>query len=89
MNTTPEIATIIEVAQVKTSQGPSILTKCWSENQGVISLWSDPSATSPFLKGKEVGDTIRVVGETRKSLDMNGRETQSTRWTIIPDSPAS
>jgi len=80
---------IVEVATgIKTRTGDATLFKGWSEEtQTIISLWSDDRKPNPFLKGKKVGDFVRVVEEVREETDLNGNRTARTFHTVIPSAP--
>jgi hypothetical protein len=80
---------IVEVAAgIKTRTGDATLFKGWSEDTAtIISLWSDDRKPNPFLKGKKVGDFVRVVEEVREELDLNGNRTAKTFYTVIPSAP--
>lgn len=83
--TAPIVATIIETTTVKTRQGEALLFKGWSETSStVLSVWTDAANPSPFLKGKQVGESMRVIPESRTVTDLNGKTTTTTYFTPIP-----
>lgn len=83
--TQPIEATIIEVAEVKTRQGLALIYKGWQEEScSVVNVWTDADKTSPFLKGKKVGDSMRVIPESRTVTDLNGKTSTTTYFTPIP-----
>lgn len=77
---------IVEVnADIRTRTGNATLYKGWSEaNSTIISIWSNDDTPNPFLQGAEVGDTIRVVAETRSDTDLDGKVQERTYYTVIP-----
>ena len=83
--------TIVEVASgIKTRTGDATLFKGWSEDTAtIISLWSDDRKPNPFLKGKKVGDLVRVVEEVREETDLNGHRVAKSFFTVIPSAPQS
>ena len=83
--------TIVEVASgIKTRTGEATLFKGWSEDTAtIISLWSDDRKPNPFLKGKKVGDLVRVVEEVREETDLNGHRVAKSFFTVIPSAPQS
>ena len=83
--------TVIEVARnIKTKSGAADLFKCWDEQtQTIAAVWSDCSKPSPFLKGLEVGDTVRLVAEEREEMDLHGKTTSKTYFTPIPAKPVA
>lgn len=85
-NTTKPIeATIIEIAEVKTRQGLALIYKGWQEEScAIVSVWTDADKPSPFLAGKTVGDTMRIIAETRTVTDLNGKKSSSQYFTPIP-----
>jgi len=85
-NTTKPIeATIIETTEVTTRQGKAILFKGWSEaSSTVLSVWTDADKPSPFLAGKTVGDSMRVIPESRTVTDLHGKTSETTYFTPIP-----
>lgn len=86
-NTQPIEAIIIESTTVTTRQGKALLFKGWSETSStVLSVWTDAAKPSPFLKGKQVGDSMRVIPESRTVTDLNGKTTTTTYFTPIPSS---
>lgn len=81
----PIEATIIEVAEVKTRQGKALLFKGWSETSStVLSVWTDAAKPSPFLAGKTVSDSMRVIPESRTVTDLHGKTSTTTYFTPIP-----
>lgn len=80
---------IVEVATgIKTRTGDATLFKGWSEDTStIISLWSDDRKPNPFLKGKKVGDVVRVVEEIREESDLNGNRVSKSFFTVIPAAP--
>ena len=84
-NTQPIEATIIEVAEVKTRSGDALLFKGWNESSlTVLSVWTNAGTPSPFLKGKKIGDSMRVIPESRTVTDLHGKTTSSVYYTPIP-----
>jgi len=84
-NTQPIEAIIIESTTVKTRQGDALLFKGWSETSStVLSVWTDAASPSPFLAGKKVGDSMRVIPESRTVTDLNGKTSTTTYFTPIP-----
>ena len=84
-NTQPIEATIIENTTVTTRQGEALLFKGWSEDSStVLSVWTDADNPSPFLAGKRVGDSMRVIPESRTVTDLHGKTTNTTYYTPIP-----
>ena len=84
-NTQPIEAIIIESTTVDTRQGKALLFKGWSETSStVLSVWTDAAKPSPFLAGKKVGDSMRVIPESRTVTDLNGKTTTTTYFTPIP-----
>ena len=84
-------ATIIEIARdIKTRTGSADLFKAWDEDSQVIaSVWSDGSKPNPFLKGKKVGDSIRLVEEVREEIDLNGKTSERVFYSVLPSAPAA
>lgn len=84
--TAPIEAIIIEIVkEVITRQGEAVLYKGWSEaSSTVLSVWTDTANPSPFLAGKKVGDSMRVIPESRTVTDLNGKTTTTTYFTPIP-----
>ena len=82
---------IVEVANgIKTRTGDATLFKSWSEETStIISLWSDDRKPNAFLKGKKVGDHVRVVEEVREESDLNGNRVSKSFFTVIPAAPQS
>lgn len=84
-NTQPIEATIIESTTVTTRQGEALLFKGWSETSStVLSVWTDAAKPSPFLAGKTVGDSMRVIPESRTVTDLHGKTSTTTYFTPIP-----
>ena len=84
-NTQPIEAIIIESTTVTTRQGKALLFKGWSETSStVLSVWTDAAKPSPFLASKKVGDSMRVIPESRTVTDLNGKTTTTTYFTPIP-----
>ena len=84
-NTQPIEAIIIESTTVTTRQGKALLFKGWSETSStVLSVWTDANKPSPFLAGKKVGDSMRVIPESRTVTDLHGKTTSTTYFTPIP-----
>lgn len=77
---------VIETANINPRSGKSaLLIKGWHEESlSLVSIWTDADNPNPFLKGKAVGDTIRVIPETRQETDINGKVNQATFYTPIP-----
>jgi hypothetical protein len=84
-------ATIIEIARdIKTRTGSADLFKAWDEDSQVIaSVWSDGSKPNPFLKGKKVGDSIRLVEEVREEVGMDGKTSERVFYSVLPSAPAA
>jgi len=83
--TTPIEATIIEIAEVKTRQGLALIYKGWQEEScAIVSVWTDADKPSPFLLGKKVGDSMRVIPESRTVTDLHGKTTSTIYYTPIP-----
>ena len=84
-NTQPIEAIIIESTTVTTRQGEALLFKGWSEaSSAVVSVWTDAAKPSPFLAGKKVGDSMRVIPESRTVTDLHGKTSTTTYYTPIP-----
>jgi hypothetical protein len=83
---TPIQVVVIETANIKPRSGRSaLLIKGWHEESlSLVSIWTDADKPNPFLKGKAVGDTVRVIPEMRQETDINGKKTSVTYYTPIP-----
>jgi hypothetical protein len=87
---TIEIQLVEVSAGIKTRTGNATLFKGWSESEKtMLSVWSDDKKPNPFLKGKGIADSIRVVEETRQETDLNGNKVTRTFHTVIPSAPQS
>ena len=84
-------AIVIEIARdIKTRTGSADLFKAWDElGQVIASVWSDGSKPNPFLKGKKVGDRIRLVEEVREEVGMNGKTSERVYYSVLPSAPAA
>lgn len=75
---------IVEISTgLRTQNGPASLFKAiWGET--LVSLWSDDTKPSPFLKGLEIGDDVRFHWNDRKSENEHGKTVFNRYYTPLP-----
>tara|TARA_R100000655_G_scaffold34639_5_gene67400 strand:+ start:179 stop:472 length:294 start_codon:yes stop_codon:yes gene_type:complete len=75
---------IVEISTgLRTQNGPASLFKAiWGES--LVSLWSDDTKPSPFLKELEIGSDVRFHWNDRVTEDDNGKPVVNRYFTPLP-----